>query len=112
MAIFDSLQNVTYDISNALFGEVATWTPETTGIPVESQVFFNSPSKEDKVSGVRYFPFDYEMEYRKGKFDGLLEIIREGQEPVITIKSVEYIASFAETKHDGNSIFVCLKEKP
>ena len=110
MSLFDDAQNISFDIINKVFGEEALWTPVSTGITLVAQVFFNAPSSPDKVSGTRYFPFDYEMEYRVGFFDGLLELIREGVVQTVTIKSVIYFVTEVKAKFDGKTISVCLKE--
>lgn len=112
MGFFDRIREITFDIVAKVYGTTATWAPLSGDEPQSEEVLFNDPSKEDHVSKTRFFPFDYEMEYRVGQFPGLLESVRAGAkgEP-ITINSEDYVCTKATTKWDGKTIYICLKKK-
>jgi hypothetical protein len=108
---FDALEKSMMDVVTTQFGYSASWTPSAGGDQQTGMVLFKSPTKKQQVQ-VADFTGDiyYQMEYRKGVFDGLVAAVQNSHNTeVVTIDSVNYNCRFVKQKYDGDTIVVTLE---
>lgn len=109
--IFDRLQDVTFDVVTLTMGYDATWSPSIGGLTQTGRVLFNNPTEPRKLSIVEYDPYAYQMEYKRGVFDGLKESAESNGTEVVTIKSVDYFVREVAALYDGNTFVAKLELK-
>lgn len=105
---FDRLQKACFRAAQKTFGYLnASW--QKSGVdPIFCDVLFKDPTETQKLLGVEYEPNTYIMEYLRGEFPGLLELVRAKKNQIILIDGIEYSTKFAETAYDGKTIRVHL----
>lgn len=107
MSVFDALQQSCVNTINLVFGDLATWTSSNTHILHSELCLYKSPNdlisigQKDKYE---YRPYNYSVEFYKGKFQGLKENVDSGIIEKITVKGVTIAIREVYTKFDGKTL--------
>lgn len=105
---FDRLQKACFRAAQKTFGYMnASWQKSGVG-PIFCDVLFKDPTETQKLLGVEYEPNTYIMEYLRGEFPGLYELVRRKDHQYIIIDGNSYTTKYAETAYDGKTIRIHL----
>lgn len=110
---FDLLESTMFDVVTSQMGYDASWTP-STGLPVlTGRVLFGSPSNKHKIIlgdaiGAEYLPEKWFMEYKKGVFDGLKQLVDDNNDETVVINGTQFFVRQVATKYDGDTYVALL----
>lgn len=105
---FDRLQRSAFNIAKKTFGYLNASWQKSGGDPVLGDLLLKDPTETQKLLGVEYEPGTVLMEYLRGDFPGLYELVRKKQHQIIIIDGVRYVTKFAETAYDGKTVRIHL----
>jgi hypothetical protein len=114
MSLFDSYQKPVFSVVENIMGDIATWTPSNSGIPLTSLVLYKYPEQQFQVGdGEKYnfSPCKYSMEYYTDQFVGLRDAINNGLEELVMIKGILFYCKDCSLKFDGQTVVVGLEPK-
>ena len=101
--IFDGIQEAAFDVVTTTMGYTGTWL---TSSPVQTApVLLKRPTSKDvKLNGVEYTPFNYFIEYREGFFPGLVDLVRANSNEKIEVLGITYYARTVDAAFDGKTV--------
>lgn len=105
---FDRLQRACFNVAKKTFGYLNASWQRSGGDPVFCDVLFKDPTETQKMLGVEYEPNTYIMEYLRGDFPGLYELVRNKRHQLIVIDGMRYVTKWAETTYDGKTVKIHL----
>ncbi len=113
---FDLLKMQVFDTTTKAMGYSAEWTPLAGGTKQTCRVHFKSPNAMVKNFGnVMFEARMYKMEYKRGDFVGLYELIvnapsvaNGGNLEVVVIEGVSYYCDSINAMFDGDYYEVSL----
>lgn len=105
---FDKMQKACFRAAKKTFGYLNASWQKSGGDPIFCDVLFKDPTETQKLLGVEYEPGTFIMEYLRGDFPGLFEMVRGKQHQIIVIDGNRYTTKFAETTFDGKTIKIHL----
>lgn len=116
MSLFDSYQASSQKIVEALYADIATWTPKANYsfsplVSHSASVLYNEPTKDEKVADQNYTVQRPSIEFFEGSLPGLLELVLDSQMEVITVKGRAYYGMDGERLFDGKTIKIYLELK-
>lgn len=110
---FDILKNKPFDAVTHLMGYDAIWTNSVSGEILTARVAYKDPSEKQELSGIdSWNPSEPFMEYRKGFFTGLKDLVDSNvfQKVTIDTKGIFYIREI-QTKFDGDTFVARLSKE-
>lgn len=103
--IFDSMQDGLFDLTTAVFGYDASWTPIAGGPTQTGRVNYRSPNDKDVLkNGIEYMPYTFFMEFKEGIFNGLQESVRHGIAEQVVVNGISHYVRSVNRVHDGKTI--------
>lgn len=109
--LFDDLQDATFDVVTTTMGYDASWAPSDGSPQQFGRVLFNNPTDSRKLTTVEYDPYNYQMEYKRGVFNGLKEAADQNMDEVVVVRGVEYYVRQVGAMFDGNTLIVKIELK-
>lgn len=110
--IFDRLQTGLWETVNKTFGYDATWQPSQGGALQSAKVLYKDPSQNEKLQGIEYNPYHWQIEYNLGSFDGLMEAVRAGETETISLLSKTFYVREVTAHWDGKTYIANLELIP
>jgi len=111
---FDTALSVAFDTTTTLMGYDAEWYP-ADGPMQTARVHYKDPSSLQKIGDMNYDPGDGIMEYKKGDFEGLIELVAQNKPEVIKITiggtKIEFRTLKDKKLFDGKTLQVKLQRK-
>jgi len=109
--IFDDLQDAAFDVVTNTMGYDASWVPSEGGASLTARVLFNNPTETRKLSQVEYDPFRWEMEYKKGDFNGLKDAVDKNNIEIVTLNGKDFYVRQIVAKLDGRTLVATMEPK-
>lgn len=118
-AAFQESQELCFDTILDVYGQDAVW--HKTGGDVTEQALFNDPTKDARFQitsgrGLSHVGYDNQpitrpyIEYRKGQFVGLYELVYEQNvNQYLTVNGTRYVCSQTESFFDGQTYRISLQ---
>lgn len=75
--LFDRLASQTFGINSRVMGYSAVWTPTDNSGVQNARILYKDPTETSKILKLEYNPYNYSLEYMKGDFTGLKELVDE-----------------------------------
>ena len=112
MSAFDQIQDNTYQVVAAFYGDDGSWLPAGTGqTALTGKVLFRDPTSDIELGPVTYSPGTAIMEYYPVIFPGLKTSVDQGGVETVTIKGAQYFVRAVTTKYDGKTMLAVLQPK-
>ncbi len=89
MNIFDAIQNTAFDVTAVTFGYPASWLPSNNDPEKIAQVHYKDATAKRELDANDYQIEEEFMEYKKGDFDGLFEIVANAGTEKVNITFAE-----------------------
>ena len=113
MAKFDGIQKVAFSTVQNLYGDLLSWIPSTSTIPVTALVLYNSPEAKGQIGDTEkydYSPYNFHFEYFIDQLPGLKSLVDLGISEVVTVKGITLCVRDVTTKRDGKNLIAYCDE--
>jgi hypothetical protein len=92
-------------------GYDALWIPSDGSNPSghKARVLFMNPSNDEELQNVKYSSLDFEIEYEKGFFPLLKELVDDKSIERIQVKGQTFTVRKVRAKADGDTLCATLK---